>query len=517
MSWRKEIAELRHRTELGRQMGGPHNVAFHRSLGKLTVRDRIDRLADPGSFQEAGALAGHPEWEGLELKNLTPSNAIGGVVKINGRRAVVIGGDFTIRGGAADASIPGKGIFTTNLAHTHRIPLIRLLDASGGSVKTFEKVGRTYVPGGDRTQESELLHRVPVVSAVLGSVAGLPAVQAAMCHFNVMVKKTSRVFVAGPPVVKAALGVDIHKDALGDEAVQVRQSGIIANLAENEEDALDQIKRFLSYMPQNVWQMPPRETPADDRERREEGLVDAVPHDRRSVYEPRDIIRMVVDEGSFFEIQPYFGRARVTGLARVDGYPVGVMANDPNCGGGALDKDAGEKTGRLMQLCDTFHLPLVYFADEPGFMIGLEEEKKGIVRAGARICSLLALSQTPFICFIIRQLYGVAGGLHYRGGGHMYRRYAWPSAHWGSMHIEGGVAAAYKREIESAPDPDAKRKEIEARLNELRSPFRTAHAFNVEDMIDPRDSRPLLADFIEDAQEIIRTQLGPTSRILYMP
>jgi acetyl-CoA carboxylase carboxyltransferase component len=193
------------------------------------------------------------------------------------------------------------------------------------------------------------------------------------------------------------------------------------------------------------------------------------------------------------------------------------MINNSKHLGGSMDKAAGEKTARLVQLCDTFHLPLVYFCDEPGFMVGLEEEKKGIVRAGARIVSLVSLSQMPYITFILRQVYGVAGGLHFRGGRSLYRRYAWPSGHWGSMHIEGGVTAAYRREIDAAPDPDAKRAEIEARLDALQSPFRTAHAFAVEDIIDPRDTRPLLVDFVEDAQEAIRGQLGQTSRIAFLP
>lgn len=517
MSWRKDVEELRRRQEMARQMGGPENVAFHRSRGKLNVRERIDALADPGSFEEIGVLAGNPEWEGNELKHLTPSNAVTGVLKIGGRKAMVVGGDFTIRGGAADASIPGKGIISTRMAHTHRIPYIRLLDASGGSVKILEKMDRTNIPGGDRTLEAELLYRVPVVSGVMGTVAGLPAVQASLSHFNVMVKKTSRVFVAGPPVLKAALGVEIHKDELGNEEVQVYQSGVIANLAENEMDAIDQLKRFLSYMPQNVWQMPPRTEPADPVDRRDESLIEAIPENPRAMYDPYAILKSVLDKDSFFEIQPFFGKPRITGLARVNGYPVGVMMNNPVHLGGALDKDGCEKSARLLQLCDTFHLPLVYFVDEPGFMVGLEEERKGILRAGARLCALLSLSQMPMISFVVRQVYGVAGGLHYRGGANMYRRFAWPSGHWGPMHIEGGVAAAYKREIEAAPDPDAKRKEIEDRLKELKSPFRTAHAFGVEDIIDPRDTRPLLASFIEDAQDIIRTQLGPTSRIPFLP
>ncbi|MEX2327133.1 MAG: carboxyl transferase domain-containing protein, partial [Pseudomonadales bacterium] len=176
----------------------------------------------------------------------------------------------------------------------------------------------------------------------------------------------------------------------------------------------------------------------------------------------------------------------------------------------------GEKTIRLIELADTFHLPLVYFADEPGFSVGPAQEAMGIVRAGARIVTKTAQSKTPYLCFVIRQLYGVAGGLHQRGSG-LYRRYAWPSTHGGSMHIEGGTAIAYKRDIENAPDPEAKRAEIEAMLQSISSPFRNAHAFGIEDIIDPRDSRPLLVDFIEDAWKVIQTQLGPGQGPSYTP
>lgn len=517
MSWRDDVEELRRREHLARQMGGPENLAFHKGRGKLNVRERIAALADPGSFHEIGGLAGYPHWEGNELKDLTPANAVMGTVLINGRKASVVGGDFTIRGGASDASIPGKGIYSTNLSLTHRIPYIRLLDASGGSIKTLEDIGRTICPGGDRSNEAELLWTVPVASAVLGTVAGLPAVQACLAHFNVMVKNTSRVFVSGPPVIKAALGVKVTKDEVGSEQVQVRSSGVIANLAEDEHDAIDQVKRFLSYMPQSVYDMPPRSESGDPPARTESALLDLIPKDRRALYNPRKVIELCVDTGSFFEIQPYWGMTRITGLARLNGYPVGVMMNNPLHKGGALDKDGGDKTTRIIQLCDTFHLPLVYFVDEPGFMVGVEEETRGALRGGARVAAITALSQTPMIAVIVRQVYGVAGGLHYRGGRNMYRRYAWPSGHWGPMHIEGGVAAAFKRDIESAPEPETKRREIEARFDELRSPFRTAHAFGIEEIIDPTHTRPLLCEFAEEAQRIIQTQLGPTSRIPYLP
>jgi len=517
MSWQPEIDELNRRTAMSHALGGPESVAFHKGRGKLTVRERLDLLADAGTFRETGALAGRPEWDGNELTKLTPANSVTGVVQIDGRRTIVHGGDFTIRGGAADGSVGDKMGWAIKQAYMRRLPFVRLLDATGGSVRTFETMGRTYLSSNDRVAEIELMQMVPVVSMVLGSVAGLPAVQAAMCHFNVMVKNTTQVFVAGPAVVKASQGIDITKEQLGNEEVQVSKSGVIANLAENEEDAFRQVRRFLSYLPTNVWEIPARVATDDDPKRREEQLLSVVPRNTRRIYDAYKLLDLVLDQRTFFEIQPQFGRSRITGLARVDGYPVGVMINNPRYLGGAMDKAAGEKTARLVQLCDTFHLPIVYLCDEPGFMTGLEEEQKGILRAGARMVALNSLSQTPMITFILRQVYGVAGGLHYRGGPSLFRRFAWPSGHWGSMHIEGGVAAAYRREIESAPDPDAKRQEIEARLNELRSPFRTAHAFAVEDIIDPRETRPLLVDFVHEAQDSIKGLLGQTSRIAFLP
>ena len=517
MSWQPEVDELARQIGFAKELGGHDSVAFHHRRGKLTVRERIDLLEDPGTFHEIGAIAGSAHWEGDKAHALKPANSVIGTVDIDGRKVVVNGGDFTIRGGASDAAIGNKNGFAESFALCARIPFVRLLDATGGSVRTFEQIGRTYLPGNSGTNTSvELMQYVPVVSAVLGSVAGLPAVQACLCHFNVMVKNTSQVFVAGPKVVAQATGSAITKEDLGDERIQVK-NGVIMNLAENETDALQQIRRFLSYLPANVWEEPPVAECNDDPHRRDESLISIVPRNRRQIYDPHRILNSVLDRNSFFEIGPYYGRARVTGLARVAGYPVGVMANHPKYNGGSMDAAAGEKTIRLVELCDVFHLPLVYFADEPGFSVGIAQENLGIVRAGARIVTTMARSQTPYICFVIRQLYGVAGGLHQRAGGTFYRRYCWPSTHGGSMHIEGGTAIAYKREIESAEDPEAKRQEIETRLQAISSPFRNAHAFGIEEIIDPRDTRPLLVDFVHDAWRVVTTQLGVTSGPAYRP
>jgi acetyl-CoA carboxylase carboxyltransferase component len=395
-----------------------------------------------------------------------------------------------------------------------RVPYIRLLDAAGGSVRSFEEIGRTYLPDGNSFTwpDVELLRTVPVVSAVLGSVAGLPAVNACMAHFSVMVKGTSQLFPGGPPVVKAALGHDITKEELGGYEVHTRQSGVVDNLAKTEADALAMVRRFLSYLPSSVWEPAPVCPSGDGTDRREESLLSAVPRDRRRAYDSHRIIEAVVDRGSFFEIAPGYGRARVTGLARLNGHPAGIMANNP-----MFAAPRASQRARRSAASSSFATPStspVSFADEPGFMVGLESEKRGIERAGARLVTVVCDSKMPWATVVMGQLYGVAGQCQHRPSG-MFRRYAWPSARWGSMHIEGGASAAYRREIEAAPDPDAKRDEIEARLQAIASPFRTAEATG-QDIIDPRDTRPLLCEFLEDAQSILRTQLGPTA-IPYRP
>ena len=516
MVWEREIEELRRRREFAHQMGGEAGVAEQHRRGKLTIRERLQLFADEGSFQEIGELAGVATYDGNDLQDVRPSNRVIGLARLNGRRAVLNGGDFTVRGGAADASIGDKSGHAQKMALGWRLPYVRLLDSTGGSVKTFEKIGRTYIPTNSATPGVEdLLCAVPVVAAVLGSVAGLPAVESCLAHFNVMVKGTSQVFAGGPPVVKAALGIDITKEDLGDERTQVYGSGVIDNLADSEEEAAAQLKRFLSYLPDSVWQTAPRGDTHDDPGRREPSLLSAIPREKNKAYDPRRILDAVLDRNSFFEITPYYGRSRIVGLARVNGYPVGTMINNPAHLGGSMNVAAGTKVIRFLQLCDTFHLPMVYFGDEPGFMVGPEQQRQGIVRAGAKMLCATLRTRMPWLTIIIRQLYGVAGQCHDRPSG-MFRRVAWPSGHWGSMHISGGVTAAYRRIIRESDDPAAKQKEIEDRLQALASPFRTAEAFNIEEIIDPRETRPMVCEFIDVAQAVLETQLGP-SPTPYMP
>ena len=325
MSWQEEIDELKLRQTMAQAMGGPEGIARQRLNGKLLVREHLAALADPGSFNEFMGLTGSGTYENGKLKHFLPKGFVTGTMKLDGRKVIVTAGDFTVRGGSGGTrGGMGQELSAAERSIEWRLPHIRLLDAAGGSVRTFEDYGRTYLPDGNNWThlEVKLLNLVPSVSAVLGSVAGLPAIQACLAHFNVMVKGFTQIFPGGPPVVKAALGLDITKEELGGDHIHTRISGCIDNLAETELDAFDQIRRFLSYLPSSVHEMAPRGPITDDPDRTEETLLSAMPKNKRATYDARKLLNAVIDKGSFFEIAPLYGRARITGLARVDGFPV---------------------------------------------------------------------------------------------------------------------------------------------------------------------------------------------------
>lgn len=519
MTWKKEVEELEYRSRLIKEMGGKENIEKHHKRGKLTARERIEKFADKDSFNEIMPLVGDTSYDGEKIKNILPKSSVEGFAKLNGNSICVSAGDFTVKGGSGRVSVNsgiGQEDGIAQQALTQRIPYIRLLDSAGGSVKNFEKMGRTYIPDGNAFMwpEVELLQEVPVASAVLGSVAGLPAVQAPLAHFSVMVRNISQIFPGGPPVVKAAFGYEISKEELGGDQIHTKLSGCIDNLAENEEDAFEQISKWLSYLPSSRKELAKRVEIDDDPNREEESLLSIIPRNRRQTYNIYNIIKSVTDKNSFFEIAPHYGKSRITGLARFNGFSVGVIGNNPMVMGGSTDVAGGSKVIRLIQLCDLFNLPLISFADEPGFLVGLESEKQGIERAGARLMSTVCLSKMPFCTIVLSKLYGVAGQCHHRPSG-MYQRLCWPSSNWGSMHISGGVSAAFKQEILNSPNPEQKRIEIEDRLKQISSPFRTAEATG-QNIIDPRKTREKICRFVTDSQRVLKNQLGQ-SRMSYLP
>jgi acetyl-CoA carboxylase carboxyltransferase component len=514
MSWQEEIEEIRRRRELSRQMGGAEAIARHHEGGKLTVRERIDALLDAGSFREMGSLAGKARYENGRLVEFRPSNFVFGTGAIAGRKVVVGGDDFTVRGGAQDGAVGNKMGYSERMALELHAPLIRLVDGTGGggSVKTLETLGRTYVPAIPGLETSvELLSSVPVVGAALGSVAGLGAMRVAASHFRVMVRGTSQVFVAGPPVVERGVHEHVSKEELGGAHIHGEQSGLIDNVADSEEQAFAFIRTFLSYLPPSAFDQPPVYRSSDDAGRREEELVSIIPRERRRAYDVRRIIELVVDRGTFFEMAPLQGPALVTGFALLDGHPIGVMANDPRHAGGGLDAPASDKMVRFVDLCDTFHLPVAYFVDLPGFLIGTTAERTGTILRGTRALFAVYQAQVPWCSILMRRVFGVAGAGH-GNADRLNLRYAWPSGDWGSLPIEGGVMAAYRREIEASPDPEKRRQEIERMLDSVRSPMRTAEAFGVEEIIDPRDTRPLLCEWVRDAYRVEATRLGQRRR-----
>ena len=496
MDWQKELDELRRREEFAERLGGPERVKRQHDGGRYTIRERIARLVDAGTFHELGKIAGRASYdERNDLEDLTPSNFIFGRAKVEGRPVVVGGDDFTVRGGSADATIKGKHNMCERMAHELRLPLIRLVEGSGGggSVKTIETTGRANVPAVDGWElVVNNMGTVPRVALGLGSVAGLGAAHLAAAHYSVMIKGKSALFVAGPPVVER-LGQKLTKNELGGWEIQLK-AGAVDQAVDTEEDAFACARRFLSYLPSSIDDLPPRGPQTDLTDRREPWLFEAIPHDVRKPYKMRAIVEAVVDRGSFFEVAPLYGRSVITGLARLDGRPVALMASDPFFYGGAWTADTCQKVERFVDTAQTFHLPIVYLVDCPGFLIGKDAEQTGTIKQGVRAMSAIWQTTTPWCAMIVRNVFGVAGAAH-RNGSRYCTRYAWPSGRWGSLPLEGGIEAAYRADLDAAPDREAKMAEIEERLTKLRSPFRSAETFWIEEIIDPRDTRPLLCEF----------------------
>ncbi|MBI4765451.1 MAG: hypothetical protein HY787_12740 [Deltaproteobacteria bacterium] len=341
-----------------------------------------------------------------------------------------------------------------------------------------------------------------LLSLGLGPVAGLGAARMAASHYSVMVKDKSQLFVAGPPVVNA-LGYKLTSNELGGWRVQTR-CGAVDEAADSELEAMECARRFLSYLPDSVYSLPERGPVEDNPRRQDEWLGTAIPRNIRQVYKMRPVVETVVDRGSFFEMGRNFGRSMITGLARVDGWPVALMASDPYQFAGAWTADCCMKITRFVDLAETFHLPVIYLVDCPGFFVGPEAERSATIRHGVRAMSAINQTTVPWCSVILRNAFGVAGGAH-QPAGRFCIRYAWPSARWGSLPLEGGIEAAYRAEIESAPNAEAKLREIEARLNKMRSPFRTAETFWIEEIIDPRWTRPLLVEFVKLAAPLRKT------------
>jgi len=516
VTWKPEVEGIEERRRQALEQGGAEAVAKQHAKGRLTVRERIERFADPGSFWEQGPLAGHAEY-GADgrLVRFTAANYVLGLARVGGRPCVVGGEDFTQRGGSPTPAGLRKSVYAETLAVERRLPLVRFLEGGGGSVTgAAGKAGAAPAPRAEPVSGPprfrsimQAMATAPVASAALGAVAGFPAARLVASHFSVMTRHTSQVLIGGPALVERALGERVTKDELGGAKVHLR-SGVVDNLAEDEDEALAQIRRFLAYLPTNVWELPPVRACDDDPERREAALLSLIPRERRKVYDARRLVGAVVDLGSFFELGAGFGRSQIVGLARLGGHATGVWANDPRFYGGAMTADGAQKVRRFVDLCDTFHLPVVAFVDEPGFMIGSEAERAGTIRHGAAALFAVQQAGVPFASVIVRKAYGVAAAAHFGPEGTVF---AWPSAESGALPIEGGVAVAFRRELEAAADPVALRRELEERLAARRDPFAAAEAFAVHELLDPRETRPALCRWRAESATQLEALRGPRS------
>jgi acetyl-CoA carboxylase carboxyltransferase component len=512
VSWKDEVDGIEARRKAALELGGPEAVAARHAKGRLTVRERIDALVDPGSFREQGPIAGHAEKDAAgSLVKFSPANYVLGVAKVDGRPVVVGGEDFTQAGGSPSPAGLRKSVMAEELAVRLQLPLIRLLEGGGGSVAP-----RASSSPAVQTLESvnapprflslaQAMAQAPVVSCALGAVAGLPAARLVASHLALMARDTAQVLVAGPALVERARGVKTTKEELGGARVHLR-SGVVDNAADDERGVLALARRFLSYLPTNVYEAAPVRACDDPADRAEAELLELVPRDRRKAYKMRRALELVLDRESFFELAPEHGRSLIVGLARLRGQPVGVLANDPGFYAGAMTAQAAQKLRRHVELCDTFHLPIVSFVDEPGFLIGPDAERAATIRHGTAAIFAVMQTAVPWASVIVRKAYGVAAAAHFGPAGHVL---AWPSAESGALPLEGGVAVAFRREIEAADDPEAKRRELEERLAARRDPYARAEAFGVADLIDPRHTRAALAAWIEWIQPALARLRGP--------
>lgn len=511
MSWQDEIDEIHQRRALAKQQGGAEAVDKHHAKGRLTIRERIDGLLDDNSFDEVGEGAGVPDYdENGKQKDFQPANFILGFGQLDGRKVIVGGEDFTVKGGSPNPAGLRKSVYTEELALQYKMPLIRLHEGGGGSVggtgqdKKRRPLDEPVFSTSRFVPLAKTLGVVPVATAALGPVAGLPAARLVASHFSVMTENAA-VLIAGPQVVKRALGHDMTKEELGGPAVHLK-SGAIDNLAVDEQDAFNQIRQFLSYLPDNAWAFPPHHSNDDKIDRCDDALASIVPTNRRQPFQMRKIINAVVDQqngdSSFFEMGRKYGPSLITGLARLNGHAVGVIGNDCMFYAGAMTASAAQKLRRFADFCNSFHLPIVSFVDEPGFMIGPDSEMAGTIRHGTAAISAVLQSRVPWASVQVLKAFGVAAQAHFGPESYIL---SWPSAASGALPVEGGVAVAFGREIAAAEDPEARQKELEDMLAASQSPFPRAEGLSVHEIIDPRETRPKLIAWLENAQHAYRT------------
>lgn len=494
--WTSLLAELERRREIALAVSGPEKIAREHRYGRSTARERILKLVDPDTFLEIGTFVTTPTEDG----SLLASTYVCGLCEIEGRAVAVGAEEYSVEGGGVGVHLPqykgGWTGFIEEFALGYRIPLVMLINGVGGSVILQDQIGYPELQSANPTYPMfDLLEKVPVLAAVLGPTAGSSAARAHMSHFSVMTKDNACLFAGGPPVVKQALGLEIDKFALGGADVHTKSSGLIDNQVANEDEALAAIRRIFAYFPDNVGSRPAVKEEWETSD--QEDLLGIVSPSLRKTFDVHAMIRCIVDKDSFFEIAPDYGRSLRTGFARFEGHTVGVLASDSRFVAGSLDVQSSLKQTKFIEMCDRFHIPLAYFVDVPGFLVGPKAEESGVLKFGAMALRAIQKASVPVFTVQVRRSFGL-GGVATGSTNPMSIRLVWPSAAWGDMPIEGGVEAAFRAELDAAPPEEraALKERLTKRFENQTSIWRAIENFGAEEMIDPRHTRRYLCRLV---------------------
>ena len=500
MGMKDLVEDLKARRQRALAMGGPEAIAKQHADGKMTVRERVDRLFDPGSFNEIGILATHanivPAMRGRE----TPADGVvTGFGKISGRHASVIAYDFTVMAGSMGRTAEVKCNRAREIALTKRMPMIWLIDSAGARIQ--EAIGSTFAQSGFLFREESIMSGVvPMVAAMMGPGAAGTAYIPALSDFVLMVKGTSHMALGGPPLVKAIVGEDITAEELGGSKVHTEVSGVADLEVPDDAACIDAIKEYLSFFPSSNMEQPPVVPCEDPADRMDEALLSIVPDSARRAYDMKTVIAHIVDGGRVFEIKPGWAKNLITALARMGGRPVGIVANQPMVLGGALDVDSADKAARFIMLCDAFHIPLLFLQDVPGFLVGSKVERQGIIRHGAKMLYAVSEATVPKITVVVRKAYGAG---YFVMCGKAYEPdliVAWPTAEISVMGPEGGTNIIFRKEIAAADNPDEERARRVETFRTLINPYIAAGGAFIDDVIDPRETRPVIVRALDMAR-----------------
>jgi len=491
------VEELHERRAQARLGGGEEKIARQHAQEKLTARERLDLLLDAGSFVELGIQAGiHFSVRGLEGKDAPADGVITGYGKLDGRLVAVCAYDFTVMAGSMGMTGELKVSRLRDLALTKRIPFVWLLDSAGARIQ--EAVGSLFAGSGHLFREEVVMSGViPQVAALMGPCAAGTAYIPGLADFVPMVKGRGSMALAGPHLVRAAVGEDVTQEELGGSRVHCRKSGVGDLEVADDPECIERIKAYLSFFPSHCEEPPPLLETADPIDRRDEELLDVIPESNRKPYDVYEVIRRIVDDGVYFDLKPQWARTIVTCLARFGGRPAGIVASQPKQLGGILDNDSADKAARFVNLCNAFGIPLVFLQDVPGFMVGTKVEQGGIIRHGAKMLHAVANATVPKVTVVLRKAYGAG---YYVMCGKAYEPdliVAWPSAEISVMGAEGAVEIVFRKQVEEAEDPAAKKAELIAAYRELIDVYVAARNDMIDDVIDPRETRPTICRALE--------------------